>query len=473
MENFTYANSVVMARLFEHLSTASFSGVTGDVAFGQTGVQTTNVLQVYQYRLDKDGNLRRQPVAVVNINGTFMYLPNESEATMWPYGVPSDGHPRTMTVGMEVWLTVIMYTLAVAGIVLTTLCILFTIYFRKTKLVRLTSPTLNFIICGGCMVLYCSMFFLSYQPTEKIAVTAFCNVRVWLWAIGYSLAFGPVLGKMFRVYQIFSDPKPNAKMRVKDWMLICFVCVLVGLDVLIIFLAVAIPQSRVGASLSQSSDKPNIENSLLRITTLQFIYTCRSDPTVSYMAWGLLLLSYKGLMQISAIFLAFGTRKVKVKGLNDSKYIAAIIYATSLSLVIAIIAFAVLQEWTNVLAGIFSMGFWLMATMIVTLVFFPKVYNLYKDPTGEHIFSKATSSSHIESQAVRGKVVTLERKIQDLQSQLAGLQAKATLTLEKTNKGSHVSEDTDISPVEATTLNQTVCFNNNNGSSESRPPATI
>ena len=38
------------------------------------------------------------------------------------------------------------------------------------------------------------------------------QVRVWLWAIGYSLAFGPVLGKMFRVYQIFSDPKPNAKM---------------------------------------------------------------------------------------------------------------------------------------------------------------------------------------------------------------------------------------------------------------------
>lgn len=112
---------------------------------------------------------------------------------------------------------------------------------------------------------------------------------------------------------------------------------------------------------------------LLRITTLQFIYTCRSDPPESYMAWGLLLLGYKGLVQISAIFLAFGTRKVKVKGLNDSKYIAAIIYATSVSLVIAIIAFAVLQEWTNVLAGIFSMGFWLAATMIVTLVFFPKV----------------------------------------------------------------------------------------------------
>ena len=45
-------------------------------------------------------------------------------------------------------------------------------------------------------------------------------------------------------------------------MLICFVGVLVGLDVLILFLAAVIPQSRIHAVLSQSSDKPNIENAV-------------------------------------------------------------------------------------------------------------------------------------------------------------------------------------------------------------------
>lgn len=453
MENFTYANGVVMTRLFQHLSNNSFSGITGNISFGRSGVQFANLLRVYQYRLDANGTLNRRQVAIVHMNGTLEYLPNESDATLWPYGIPSDGSSREVTVGMEVWLTAVMYTLAVAGIGLAMFCILFTIYFRKTKLIRLTSPSLNFIICGGCVVLYCSMFFLSFQPTSATAVTAFCNVRVWMWAIGYSLAFGPVLGKMFRVYQIFSDPKPNAKMRIKDWMLVCFVGVLVGLDVLIIFLATVVPQSRVHAELDQSSDKPNIENLLLRITTLQNIYTCQSDPSIAYMAWGLLLLCYKGLVQVSAIFLAFGTRKVKVKGLNDSKYIAAIIYATSISLVITIIAFAALQNWTNVLAGIFSMCFWLAATMIMSLVFFPKVYNLYKDPTGEHIFTKATSSSQVESQAVRGKVLTLERRIQDLQSQLSGLQAQTTI---KANKDSHSSEDTDITPDQTENRNHTV-----------------
>eukprot|EP00731_Ephydatia_muelleri_P025734 Em0017g817a len=118
------------------------------------------------------------------------------------------------------------------------------------------------------------------------------------------------------------------------------------------------------------------------------------------------------------------------------------------------------------------MGFWLAATMIVTLVFFPKIYNLYKDPTGEHIFTKATSTSQMESQAVRGKVVTLERKIQDLQSQLAGFQAKKALTLEKANIDSHCSQDTDISPVEAVTPNRTHCVGIDS-SSEPRPTTTI
>ena len=59
----------------------------------------------------------------------------------------------------------------------------------------------------------------------------------------------------------------------------------------------------------------------------------------------------------------------------------------------------------------------------------PKVYNLYKDPKGEHIFTKASSSSVLESQAIRGKVLTLERKIQDLQAQLTGLNKAKVILL--------------------------------------------
>ena len=38
------------------------------------------------------------------------------------------------------------------------------------------------------------------------------QIRPWLAAIGYSLAFGPVLGKMWRVYYIFTNPTPQKKL---------------------------------------------------------------------------------------------------------------------------------------------------------------------------------------------------------------------------------------------------------------------
>ena len=39
----------------------------------------------------------------------------------------------------------------------------------------------------------------------------FVKVEHWLFTIGYSLAFGAVFVKMWRVYQIFHNPQPNKR----------------------------------------------------------------------------------------------------------------------------------------------------------------------------------------------------------------------------------------------------------------------
>ena len=51
----------------------------------------------------------------------------------------------------------------------------------------------------------------------KQGILCHSQVRKWLWAIGYSVAFGPVLGKMYRVYYIFNDPKPKKKRVMMNW----------------------------------------------------------------------------------------------------------------------------------------------------------------------------------------------------------------------------------------------------------------
>ena len=84
------------------------------------------------------------------------------------------------------------------------------------------------------------------------------------------------------------------------------------------------------------------------------------------------------LLQIIALVFAFATRKVKVKGLDDSKYIAAATYVTSIVLGIVIVTSYSLREFVNAFATLFCIGFLIGTTVILGLVFVPKVRTLYR-----------------------------------------------------------------------------------------------
>ena len=101
-----------------------------------------------------------------------------------------------------------------------------------------------------------------------------------------------------------------------------------------------------------------------------FLYVCESDGQVIVYAF---LYGYKGLLQVIALILAFSTRKIKVKGLNDSKYIAAAIYITSIVLAVTTVSTYTLMDYVNVYPAVVGIGFLLGTTMILGLVFVPRV----------------------------------------------------------------------------------------------------
>ena len=73
------------------------------------------------------------------------------------------------------------------------------------------------------------------------------------------------------------------------------------------------------------------------------------------------------------MLLAFQTRKVKFKGLNDSKFVAAIIYISSIVLVaLALVTFA-LRTYINIGTGVFVAGILTLTTIFLALNFVPKV----------------------------------------------------------------------------------------------------
>jgi len=81
---------------------------------------------------------------------------------------------------------------------------------------------------------------------------------------------------------------------------------------------------------------------VLAITTFYFTYLCNSTAREVFLG---ILYGYKMVLQIIALVLALSTHRVKVKGFNDAKYIAAVIYVTSIE--VALIIISIYQTFFN------------------------------------------------------------------------------------------------------------------------------
>ena len=111
--------------------------------------------------------------------------------------------------------------------------------------------------------------------------------------------------------------------------------------------------------------------------TVYEFYVCSRVPYARTLFSGLVV-GVIGLFLLCALFMAFKTRKVQIKGLNDAKYITAIVYLSSLVEVISIIIIVSLRSHVNIFPAALSGFFMIAATFVLILVFLPKVKkNLY------------------------------------------------------------------------------------------------
>ena len=91
------------------------------------------------------------------------------------------------------------------------------------------------------------------------------------------------------------------------------------------------------------------------------------------------LFGYKTVLHVLAFLLTFSIRKVKLKGLNDAKYIAMAVYTTNFVTAVIIVSFYTLEESQNLFAALFSVGILCGTTAILALIFIPKVIPTIND----------------------------------------------------------------------------------------------
>lgn len=108
------------------------------------------------------------------------------------------------------------------------------------------------------------------------------------------------------------------------------------------------------------------------ITYSNYVYICLNNDAIVWLA---ISYAYKGLLQLVAMFMAFHTRRIKIKALNDSLEIAVIVYVNSIILaLLAVVEFA-LSRYHEVHAALFGLALLVEATVFLSLVFLPKVHS--------------------------------------------------------------------------------------------------
>ena len=81
----------------------------------------------------------------------------------------------------------------------------------------MSSPNMNNLIIIGCILTYISVILLGLDSnlTSEAAFPYICTARAWILMSGFTLSFGSMFSKTWRVHSIFTNVQLNKKVKIK------------------------------------------------------------------------------------------------------------------------------------------------------------------------------------------------------------------------------------------------------------------
>ncbi|KAH8266473.1 hypothetical protein KR044_002298, partial [Drosophila immigrans] len=371
LDGFDYTRSDMAWEFLQQLGKLHFLGVSGPVSFsGPDRVGTTAFYQIQRGMLE--------PIALY-------YPATDALDFRCPRCRPVKWHSGQVPIAKRVFklrvatiAPLAFYTIATlssVGIALAIAFLAFNLHFRKLKAIKLSSPKLSNITAVGCIFVYATVILLgldhSTLPSAEDSFATVCTARVYLLSAGFSLAFGSMFAKTYRVHRIFTRTGSVFKDKMlQDIQLILLVCGLLLVDALLVTLwVVADPMER------------HLHNLTLEISAIDrsVVYqpqveVCRSQHTQTWLS---VLYAYKGLLLVVGVYMAWETRHVKIPALNDSQYIGVSVYSV-------VITSAIVVVLANLISERVTLAFITITALILTsttatlcLLFIPKLHDIW------------------------------------------------------------------------------------------------
>ncbi|GAB1608878.1 gamma-aminobutyric acid type B receptor subunit 1-like [Argonauta hians] len=196
-----------------------------------------------------------------------------------------------------------------------------------------------------------------------------CTTRAFLFAAGFSLAFGSMFTKTYRVHQIFTRAHSGVirSKLLRDKQLLFIIGALLTLDISLISVWIVVdPMHQVKTNLS--SQLSTIDEDVVYISQLS---KCQSNHLEKWMG---AMYAYKGLLLIFGVYMAWETRNVKIPALNDSRYIGMNVYNVVIMSTIVVVLSKILSDQPTLSYAIQATFIFLSTTGTLCLMFLPKIY---------------------------------------------------------------------------------------------------
>ncbi|NXL83961.1 GP156 protein, partial [Alectura lathami] len=263
----------------------------------------------------------------------------------------------------------VVWTFLTGGVLLALFFLAFTIRFRQNRIVKMSSPNLNVVTLLGSGLTYASAYLFGIQeqslPSGK-SLETLIQVRLCLLCVGTSLVLGPILGKSWRLYRVFTQRVPDKRVIIKDLQLLAMVAVLVLADAVLLFTWVFSDPVQCFRSLSVSlrATEKGMTCSVSRMQSCASLY---SD------LWLVLILGFKSVLLLYGTYLAGLTDSVSSPPVNQSLTLNV---GVNLIFLVAGTVFLVhrfFPAWHNLLFGFTSGGIFVCTTTINCFIFVPQL----------------------------------------------------------------------------------------------------
>lgn len=432
IEDFTYTNKKIADEIWSAMNATQFLGVSGIVAFSAKGdrMAWTLIEQMIEGNYVKIGYYDTQ-------TDNLTYFNQEK----WTDGKPPQDRTIIVRVHRKVSLSLFAGMCAVAfiGVVWAVGLLVFNWIFRHSRYIQLSHPMCNNIMLIGiilCLICVC-LLGLDGQFVSEFRYAHICQARSWFLAIGFTLSFGAMFSKIWRVHRLTTKSKSESKgisfQKVESWKLYGMVGAMVLIDAVILTAWQLVDPMKRELEIFPLED-PEMSDEDIKIEPA--LEHCESK---NHAIWLGVMYSYKGLLLIFGIFLAYETRSVKIKQLNDSRLVGMSIYNVVVLCLITAPVTLVIGSQQDATFAFVALAIIFCSFLSMALIFVPKIIELVRRPREradvrslmDTITSKEEEERHqrllAENEDLKKQIAEKEEQIQLLNQKLQERQRMATV----------------------------------------------